>query len=139
MPEGERTRVARLIGDSMRHDEHALGVLVRPGIRTAVEPPRETVGSSWRVDETYIRTRPRMGYLYRAVDKQGRTLESLFPISGGIASAMAFFLQGGGSLRATLAAQDYAGWAQAESLGTAPASPGLWRASNSRNGSASGS
>ena len=47
-----------------------------------------------------------MGYLYRAVDKQGRTLESLFPISGGIASAMAFFLQGGGSLRATLAAQD---------------------------------
>ena len=33
-----------------------------------------------------------MGYLYRAVDKQGRTLESLFPISGGIASAMAFFL-----------------------------------------------
>ena len=35
------------------------------------------VGSSWRVDETYIQTRPRMGHLYRAVDKQGKTVESL--------------------------------------------------------------
>ena len=25
------------------------------------------VGSSWRVDETFIHTRPKMGYLYRAV------------------------------------------------------------------------
>ena len=51
----------------------------------------EPVGSSWRVDETYIRTRPGMGYVYRAVDKQGKTGESLFQISRGIASAMAFF------------------------------------------------
>ena len=46
-------------------------------------------GSSWRVDETYIRTRP-AGYLYRAVDKQGRTVESLFQTQRGIAAAMAF-------------------------------------------------
>ena len=49
------------------------------------------VGSSWRVDETYIRTRPKTGYLYRAVDKQGKTVESLFQTSRGIAAAMAFF------------------------------------------------
>jgi transposase-like protein len=35
------------------------------------------VGSSWRVDETFIRTRPKMGYLYRAVDKEGKTVGSL--------------------------------------------------------------
>ncbi len=49
------------------------------------------VGSSWRVDETYIRTRPRTGYPYRAVDKQGKTVESLFQTQRGIAAAVAFF------------------------------------------------
>jgi len=49
------------------------------------------VGSSWRVDETYIRTRPKTGYLYRAVDKQGKTVDSLFQAGRGIAAAMAFF------------------------------------------------
>ena len=49
------------------------------------------IGSSWRVDETYIRTRPKTGYLYRAVDKQGKTVGSLFQTTRGIAAAMAFF------------------------------------------------
>jgi hypothetical protein len=53
--------------------------------------PLEPVGSSWRVDETYIHTRPKMGYLYRAVDKQGKTVDSLFQTGRGIAAAMAFF------------------------------------------------
>ena len=35
------------------------------------------VGSSWRVDETCIRVRPKMGYLYRAVDKEGKTVQTL--------------------------------------------------------------
>jgi transposase-like protein len=49
------------------------------------------VGSSWRVDETFIHTRPEMGYLYRAVDKDGKTVDSLFQVGRGIAAAMAFF------------------------------------------------
>lgn len=49
------------------------------------------VGSSWRVDETDIRTRPRTGCIYRAVDKQGKTVESVFQTSRGIAAAMALF------------------------------------------------
>jgi len=49
------------------------------------------VGASWRVDETYIRSRPRTGYLYRAVDKEGKTVESLFHVGRGITAAMAFF------------------------------------------------
>ena len=72
-----------------------------------MEPPRETVGASWRVDETYIRTRPRTGYLYRAVDKKGKTVESLFQTSCEIAAAIGLFPQGGCIVRATVAAQDY--------------------------------
>ena len=49
------------------------------------------VRSSLRVDETYIQTQPRTGYLSRAVDKQRKTVESVFQTSRGIASAMAFF------------------------------------------------
>jgi transposase-like protein len=33
------------------------------------------VGSSWRVDETYIKVKGQWRYLYRAVDKQGRTVD----------------------------------------------------------------
>ena len=33
------------------------------------------VGSSWRVDETYIKVKGQWRYLYRAVDKQGQTEE----------------------------------------------------------------
>jgi len=32
-----------------------------------------------------------MGYLYRAVDKDGKTVDSLFQVGRGIAAAMAFF------------------------------------------------
>jgi transposase-like protein len=49
------------------------------------------VGPSWRVDETYIHTRPKTGCLYRAVDKQSKTVDSLFQTGRGIPAAMAFF------------------------------------------------
>jgi transposase-like protein len=35
------------------------------------------VGRSWRCDETYIKVKGRWTYLYRAVDKQGRTVDFL--------------------------------------------------------------
>jgi transposase-like protein len=34
-----------------------------------------TVGGSWRVDETYVRVKGQWTYLYRAVDKSGRTVD----------------------------------------------------------------
>ncbi len=34
-------------------------------------------GTSWRVDETYIRVKGKWAYLYRAVDKQGQTVDFL--------------------------------------------------------------
>ena len=33
------------------------------------------IGSSWRVDETYISIKGKWHYLYRAVDKQGRSVD----------------------------------------------------------------
>lgn len=35
------------------------------------------VGGSWRVDETYVKIKGRWAYLYRAVDKAGKTVDFL--------------------------------------------------------------
>src|SRR5215204_1456434 len=49
------------------------------------------VGTSWRVDETYIKVRGRWTYLYRAVDKHGRTVDFLLSERRDIAAAKRFF------------------------------------------------
>jgi transposase-like protein len=48
------------------------------------------VGTSWRVDETYVSIRGRWHYLYRAVDKHGKTVDFLLRRDRGIAAAQAF-------------------------------------------------
>ena len=35
------------------------------------------VGKSWRMDETYVRVKGQWKYLYRAVDKEGQTVDFL--------------------------------------------------------------
>jgi hypothetical protein len=47
------------------------------------------VGTSWRVDETYISIKPKWHYLYRAVDKHGKTVDFLLRRDRGIAAAQA--------------------------------------------------
>jgi transposase-like protein len=49
------------------------------------------VNTSWRVDETYINIRGNFSYLYRAVDKHGKTVDFLLRPDRGIAAAQAFF------------------------------------------------
>jgi hypothetical protein len=49
------------------------------------------VGRSWRADETYIRVRGEWKYLYRAVDKQGNTVDFLLSEHRDIAAAKRFF------------------------------------------------
>ena len=50
-------------------------------------------GSSWRVDETYIRVKGKWAYLYRAVDKQGRTVDFLLSEHRDMAAAKRFFIK----------------------------------------------
>lgn len=49
------------------------------------------VNTSWRVDETYIKIQGKWNFLYRAVDKHGKTVDFLLRPDRGIAAAQAFF------------------------------------------------
>jgi len=48
-------------------------------------------GTSWRVDETYVRIRGRWAYLYRAVDAAGKSVDFRLSPRRNVASAKAFF------------------------------------------------
>src|SRR6516165_6463407 len=48
------------------------------------------VGDSWRVDETYLKVRGQWMYLYRAVDKAGRTIDFLLSKNRDVTAAKAF-------------------------------------------------
>jgi transposase-like protein len=61
-----------------------------PELREAMESLR-TAREYWRVDETYIEVRGKWNYLYRAVDKHGKTMDFLLRPDRGIAAAQAFF------------------------------------------------
>jgi putative transposase len=52
---------------------------------------KRPVGSSWRMDETYIKVKGVWKYLYRAVDKQGKTVDFLLTVKRDMAAAKRFF------------------------------------------------
>ncbi|PXX37182.1 transposase-like protein [Undibacterium pigrum] len=52
---------------------------------------KRPVGTSWRMDETYIKVKGAWKYLYRAVDKEGKTIDFLLTAKRDMAAAKRFF------------------------------------------------
>jgi putative transposase len=50
---------------------------ILPALTEACRSRKRAVGKSWRMDETYIRVRGRWKYLYRAVGRDGATVDFL--------------------------------------------------------------
>ncbi len=48
-----------------------------PLLETEFRKKKKAVGSSWRMDETYIKVKGIWHYFYRAVDKEGKTIDFL--------------------------------------------------------------
>jgi putative transposase len=62
-----------------------------PLIDQQVKKRKKPVGTSWRMDETYIKLNGRWIYLYRAVDSLGNTIEFLLRNHRDKVAAKAFF------------------------------------------------
>jgi putative transposase len=52
-------------------------VYYAPRIEKAFRKNRKRIGNRWRLDETYLKIKGDWKYLYRAVDKQGNTIDFL--------------------------------------------------------------
>ena len=62
-----------------------------PLIEKMARKHKRQVGGSWRMDETYIKVERVWKYLYRAVDKQGKTVDFLLTAKRDMAAAKRFF------------------------------------------------
>ncbi len=65
-------------GVSVDHSTvHRWAIKLLPVLEEAFRRCKRPVGKSWRMDETYIRVKGEWRYLYRAVDKDGSTIDFL--------------------------------------------------------------
>jgi IS6 family transposase len=62
-----------------------------PELEKRVKPQLKPTGDSWKVDETYIKVKGEWRYQYRAVDRDGQTIEFFFSAKRDAAAAQAFF------------------------------------------------
>jgi transposase, IS6 family len=62
-----------------------------PEINKRIRPHLKMSGTSYRVDETYIKVGKSCKYLYRAVDKEGQTIEFMLSAKRDVSAAKRFF------------------------------------------------
>ena len=62
-----------------------------PEINKRMRPHLKMTGTSYRVDETYIKVGTEWKYLYRAVDKDGQTIEFMLSAKRDVLAAKRFF------------------------------------------------
>ncbi len=62
-----------------------------PEINKRIRPYLKMSGTSYRVDETYIRVGKSCKYLYRAIDKEGNTIEFMLSAKRDFSAAKRFF------------------------------------------------
>jgi IS6 family transposase len=62
-----------------------------PEINKRIRPHLKMSGTSFRVDETYIKVGKSSKYLYRAVDKEGGTIEFMLSAKRDVSAAKRFF------------------------------------------------
>lgn len=60
-------------------------------INKRIRPHLKMSSTSYRVDETYIKVGKTCKYLYRAVDKQGNTIEFMLSVKRDVSAAKRFF------------------------------------------------
>ncbi|AXC16131.1 Mobile element protein (plasmid) [Acidisarcina polymorpha] len=81
-------------GTSVDHSTvHRWAIKLLPVLEKAFRRVKRKVGRSWRMDETYIKVKGEWKYLYRAVDKAGKTVDFLLRAHRDKAAARTFFEQ----------------------------------------------
>jgi putative transposase len=72
---------------------HRWSLKILPVLAKVFRHRKRSVGSSWRMDETYIKVRGRWRYLHRAVDRDGDTVDFLLTAHRDEAAARRFLKQ----------------------------------------------
>ena len=70
---------------------HRWAIKLLPVLEKAFRRCKRAVGKSWRMDETYVKVRGEWKYLYRAVDKDGNTVDFLLRARRNKAAAQRYF------------------------------------------------
>jgi len=70
---------------------HRWAIKLLPVLEKAFRRCKRAVGKSWRMDETYVKIRGEWRYLYRAVDKEGNTVDFLLRARRNKAAARCYF------------------------------------------------
>ena len=68
-----------------------------PALESTFRNSKKPVGKSWYMDETYIKVKGEWVYYYRAVDKQGQTVDFFLSQTRDTGAAQAFFEKAIGS------------------------------------------